>query len=193
MIALGLRTRGTRFYLLGLIAAFVFTLKIPVAHAYPFLYWQPAQHISFPDTPVGNSSSITWLFSLVEETPSTESLQNATLQILSVPTDFNVTTPQLIASDPLGTTEWSMDITFKPTTLESFSDALIFSLVQYDVYTVGSSSPSTTGDYIGTYVTAQSIPATTPIPTTLPLFATGLGALGLLSWRRKRKAQAVAA
>jgi hypothetical protein len=30
----------------------------------------------------------------------------------------------------------------------------------------------------------------TPIPATLPLFATGLGAMGLLGWRRKRKAQA---
>ena len=29
---------------------------------------------------------------------------------------------------------------------------------------------------------------TTPLPGALPLFATGLGALGLLSWRRKRKA-----
>jgi hypothetical protein len=30
--------------------------------------------------------------------------------------------------------------------------------------------------------------APTPLPATFPLFATGLGALGLLSWRRKRKA-----
>jgi hypothetical protein len=30
-----------------------------------------------------------------------------------------------------------------------------------------------------------------PLPTALPLFATGLGGLGLLGWRRKRKAQAV--
>ena len=30
--------------------------------------------------------------------------------------------------------------------------------------------------------------ATTPIPATLPLFATGLGALGLLGWRRKKRA-----
>jgi hypothetical protein len=29
---------------------------------------------------------------------------------------------------------------------------------------------------------------TTPVPAALPLFATGLGALGLLGWRRKRKA-----
>jgi hypothetical protein len=28
----------------------------------------------------------------------------------------------------------------------------------------------------------------TPLPATLPLFATGLGALGLLAWRRKRAA-----
>ena len=33
---------------------------------------------------------------------------------------------------------------------------------------------------------------TTPLPAALPLFATGIGALGLLGWRRKRKAQGVA-
>jgi hypothetical protein len=31
-----------------------------------------------------------------------------------------------------------------------------------------------------------------PLPAALPLFATGLGALGLLGWRRKRKATATA-
>jgi hypothetical protein len=34
--------------------------------------------------------------------------------------------------------------------------------------------------------------STTPLPPALPLFATGLGALGLLGWRRKRKARPVA-
>ena len=29
----------------------------------------------------------------------------------------------------------------------------------------------------------------TPLPAALPLFATGLGVLGLIGWRRKRKAQ----
>jgi len=33
---------------------------------------------------------------------------------------------------------------------------------------------------------------TTPLPATLPLFASGLGALGLLGWRRKRKNVAAA-
>jgi hypothetical protein len=31
-----------------------------------------------------------------------------------------------------------------------------------------------------------------PLPAALPLFATGLGALGLLGWRRKRKASVAA-
>ena len=33
----------------------------------------------------------------------------------------------------------------------------------------------------------------TPLPAALPLFATGLGAMGLLGWRRKRKNAAVSA
>jgi hypothetical protein len=39
------------------------------------------------------------------------------------------------------------------------------------------------------YFEAQFIvgDATTPLPAALPLFASGLGALGLLGWRRKRK------
>jgi hypothetical protein len=36
----------------------------------------------------------------------------------------------------------------------------------------------------------QIIGSATPLPAALPLFATGLGGLGLLGWRRKRKAQA---
>jgi len=43
-------------------------------------------------------------------------------------------------------------------------------------------------------VTYSNTPFATPIPAALPLFATGLGAMGLLGWRRKRKnAAAIAA
>jgi hypothetical protein len=35
-------------------------------------------------------------------------------------------------------------------------------------------------------------PSATPLPAALPLFASGLGALGFLGWRRKRKAAAIA-
>jgi hypothetical protein len=39
---------------------------------------------------------------------------------------------------------------------------------------------------------ASSI-AEVPLPAAFPLFATGLGAFGLLGWRRKKKAAAIAA
>jgi hypothetical protein len=38
-------------------------------------------------------------------------------------------------------------------------------------------------------VTFSPVAPATPLPAALPLFATGLGALGLLGWRRKRKAR----
>lgn len=56
---------------------------------------------------------------------------------------------------------------------------------------------SITGSYSGTISAPDDalpglapLPAITPLPPALPLFATGLGALGLLGWRRKRKAVA---
>ena len=39
-------------------------------------------------------------------------------------------------------------------------------------------------------VVVGGTPNATPLPAALPLFASGLGALGLLGWRRKRKAAA---
>jgi hypothetical protein len=44
-----------------------------------------------------------------------------------------------------------------------------------------------------TFTDQADVASTTPLPAALPLFATGLGALGLLGWRRKRKAAAIAA
>ena len=41
-------------------------------------------------------------------------------------------------------------------------------------------------------VIATAPPVVTPLPAALPLFATGLGALGLLGWRRRRKGAAIA-
>jgi hypothetical protein len=50
----------------------------------------------------------------------------------------------------------------------------------------------TPGTYVWTWGTGadQSFTleiGTAPIPAALPLFATGLGGLGLIGWRRKRK------
>ena len=56
------------------------------------------------------------------------------------------------------------------------------------------------GTYTLFYVSANGLPEvlqttltpTVPLPGALPLFASGLAGLGLLGWRRKRKAQAAA-
>ena len=42
----------------------------------------------------------------------------------------------------------------------------------------------------GEWNSSSTPTAATPLPAALPLFATGLGALGLLGWRRKRKSTA---
>jgi hypothetical protein len=43
-----------------------------------------------------------------------------------------------------------------------------------------------------TFVPSPPPPPEIPLPATLPLFASGLGALGLCGWRRKRRALTVA-
>jgi hypothetical protein len=48
---------------------------------------------------------------------------------------------------------------------------------------------ASTGTITNTSLGSWSV-ATTPLPAALPLFATGLGAMGLFGWRRKRKAAA---
>lgn len=56
--------------------------------------------------------------------------------------------------------------------------------------------PGSNGNQVLAFVpgNAQEIgPAPTPLPAALPLFATGLGVMGLLGWRRKRKRTALAA
>jgi hypothetical protein len=56
------------------------------------------------------------------------------------------------------------------------------------IYAPGPNDPGFSLDAAITYDFISDSPV--PLPAALPLFATGLGALGLLGWRRKRKAQA---
>ena len=44
------------------------------------------------------------------------------------------------------------------------------------------------GDALSDFAGLTFAPVVTPLPGAPPLFATGLGALGLLGWRRKKKA-----
>jgi hypothetical protein len=59
------------------------------------------------------------------------------------------------------------------------------------MWNLGPGPSVVTGNGDGFIGTTYSL--VTPLPAALPLFASGLGALGLLGWRRKRKAAAIAA
>jgi hypothetical protein len=62
-------------------------------------------------------------------------------------------------------------------------------------YTVDIVSSTTSDNLLSplSYTLTGDITAVTPIPSALPLFATGLGALSLFGWCRKRKAAVTAA
>jgi hypothetical protein len=61
------------------------------------------------------------------------------------------------------------------------------------VFDLAAGTYSITGfQTIGIPGAAAFIVSETPLPAALPLFASGLGAMGLLGWRRKRKNAAAA-
>ena len=73
-----------------------------------------------------------------------------------------------------------VDISFSPTTNDSFSGAIAFTGLE-------------TNGLGGFNAAVEAVPISgmgVSLPAALPLFGTGLGALGLLGWRRKRKARA---
>ena len=69
------------------------------------------------------------------------------------------------------------------------------------VYTFGNLYPTCCGglnqgdlftDTVDGVTDSGDVNFSTPLPAALPLFATGIGAMGLFGWRRKRKAQLAA-
>jgi len=88
--------------------------------------------------------------------------------ILSSPTGNCVSTPTCI-----------VDVSFSPTTTGLFTGAVAFTALE-------------TNGLGGFNAATDAIPISgmgVPLPAALPLFGTGLGALGLLGWRKKRKAR----
>ena len=81
-------------------------------------------------------------------------------------------------------------------TPDTFVTSALVSFVQSAWTATGSEAPGTLPTSFGTinYFSSANIEfaeaSAVPLPAALPLFATGLGALGLYGWRRKRKANA---
>ena len=71
--------------------------------------------------------------------------------------------------------------------------AQVSSTVVYAFFDDGGAGPDRDFDDMVVRIQISDLPTSlgnAPLPAALPLFATGLGALGLLGWRRKRKALA---
>ena len=74
-----------------------------------------------------------------------------------------------------------------PDTIEFLAQNPTFDLVTgQDFFVNVFFDGATPTKFSGAWLTEFS-PTPTPLPAALPLFATGLGAMGLLGWRRKRK------
>jgi hypothetical protein len=128
-------------------------------------------------------------------------IQSKAITIVTVDVnDVTVGTGLVTITDPLGEqVEFYSSSAFdvyingadNPATVQNFPATSLFDVfVTIDIpgtypYCYSSAPCSPTGP------TGQ-LDVVTPAPAALPLFATGLGGLGLLGWRRKRKAQAAA-
>jgi hypothetical protein len=75
--------------------------------------------------------------------------------------------------------------------VDAFAFDVVYKLYGAPAFFSGPAFGSTLEPY---FITSYSLtPTPAPLPGALPLFATGLGALGLLGWRRKKKAVPFAA
>jgi len=77
-------------------------------------------------------------------------------------------------------------------TSDSFPDGVIYSLIDDTLTVVWDVPLETGGGPSGTYVAEFEFTGTTPLPAALPLFASGLGGLGLISWWRKKRTASAA-
>jgi hypothetical protein len=124
-------------------------------------------------------------------------------------TDVSSNQPIVLASTTAGSIGGPIQFQYAvncPTCGNGTSPPQLLSPITFDISSTGLSTASFTkngaglffaADILGTngntgIVGAPTVTTPTPIPAALPLFAGGLGVLGLLGWRRKRKAAAAA-
>jgi hypothetical protein len=108
--------------------------------------------------------------------------QATNLKLLA-PTNFPILLPAMVPGMPLS----NFNIKFSWDAVDTTKDNDVDFGVWHASFTlIGSQAGKPPTDVAFAVLRVND----TPLPAALPLFATGLGALGLLGWRTKRKAQA---
>ncbi len=159
----------------------------------------PGNYASLPNTSTNGADLFQWMSPLAPGTYTLSFLAQNTSAwsaelVFGLNTQFGVPIPFAF-----GTAGWQTEITLAPSsgfTLETLTFALTGSepytpneITFSQSYDAAIDQVSNSKNPAGTIVNIADVSLTlTPLPAALPLFATGLGALGLLGWRRKRKA-----
>jgi hypothetical protein len=126
---------------------------------------------------------------LVEGLSDNTSNQPATVVIETMPSGLGLTPPISLpgASDTVSSNVWDVTggvVSFANFDVTDISSAFELSLI----YFPGGDHLGDIQDVAGaTLLRGRLTIEQTPLPAALPLFATGLGAMGLFGWRRKRK------
>ena len=86
-----------------------------------------------------------------------------------------------------------LSLTFENPLTTPGTDPILVGVNSYECFSFGCPPGGADGVDTRYFTVGSAVAVVTPLPAALPLFATGLGALGLFGWRRKRKAAAIAA
>ena len=124
-------------------------------------------------------------------------IPNVSFGIYGKPGDGNIDASDFALGAPAGTFNFfpgqppfvSVDVT---TLINSFITSIFPPPPSFATLQIVWQTPGHSDDFVSFSNPVLEIEQT-PLPAALPLFATGLGALSLLGWRRKRKAAALAA
>ena len=183
-------------------------LIVAIAATITLFFWRPDAHAA---TLIGNEMSVEYQFPTVGTAYSSASASPTTFtvgagnetiinveDVTFISVDFSANTLVLTFDTVLSSPTWTVAAQNGPvfeilsgnpfptisSVVASNAGSVSASLISGLLFVNLSGWPYDDGAIVT--VTFEDT-AETPLPAALPLFATGLGALGLLGWRRKRK------